>query len=201
MFINTVDEYLAYRQTAVPILVASKRKRQIPVPCANTILAARPLVVANTYNPNHVSDDKMELLYQSIVDNGFAFPIVVIWDDEQELFVVVDGFHRYMVSGDKWLGMTHVPVAVLGHDATQRMVATWQFNKARGSHEVDLDADLIRALIQQGMDEDKIAEHLGIDLDTVHRYKQITGIAELFKGAEYSMSWGMVEVDDEVQVR
>ena len=101
-------------------------------------------------------------------------------------------------SGDKWLGMTHVPVAVLGHDATQRMVATWQFNKARGSHEVDLDADLIRALIQQGMDEDKIAEHLGIDLDTVHRYKQITGIAELFKSAEYSMSWCMVDVSDEV---
>ncbi len=48
------------------------------------------------------------------------------------------------------------------------------------------------------MEEDKIAEHLGIDLDTVHRYKQITGIAELFKSAEYSMSWGMVEVSDEV---
>lgn len=198
MLINTVDEWLAYRQTMQPVLVAAKRKRQILIPCANTILVRRALVAANTYNPNHVSDDKMQLLYQSIVDNGFAFPIVVIWDSEQELFVVVDGFHRYLVSGPQWLDMTHVPLAPLAHNATQRMVATWQFNKARGAHEVDLDADLIRALIQQGMGEDDIAEHLGIDLDTVHRYKQLTGMAELFQNAQYSMAWEMVEVDDAV---
>jgi ParB-like chromosome segregation protein Spo0J len=93
--------------------------------------------------------------------------------------------------------MSHVPLAVLDHDAKQRMIATWQFNKARGSHEVDLDADLIRALIQQGMAEDEIAQHLGIDLDTVHRYKQLTGIAELFQNAQYSMAWEMAEVNDD----
>jgi ParB-like chromosome segregation protein Spo0J len=194
ILVNSAEEYLAYRQTTVPVAVACRDGRSIPVPAAQTILAARHLVVANTYNPNHVSDDKMQLLYQSITDNGFAFPIVVIWDDEQELFVVVDGFHRYTVSGDKWLGMSHVPLAVLSHDAQQRMIATWQFNKARGAHEVDLDADLIRALIEQGMEEADIAQHLGIDLDTVHRYKQVTGIAELFKGAQYSMAWHMEEV-------
>jgi len=196
MFIDTVDQYLAYRETAVPIYVPGKRKRQILIPCANTILVARPLVIANTYNPNHVSDDKVELLRQSIIDNGFAFPIVTIWDDDTQQFVVVDGYHRYFVSGPKWLGMSHVPVAVLAHNAAQRMIATWQFNKARGSHEVDLDADLIRALIQQGMDEDEIVNHLGIDLDTVHRYKQLTGMAELFQNAQYSMSWNIVEVAD-----
>lgn len=67
--------------------------------------------------------------------------------------------------------------------------------KARGVHEVDLDADLIRALIQQGMEEEEIATHLGIDLDTVHRYKQVTGIAALFSGARYSMAWEIQEVD------
>jgi len=196
MFIDTAEQYLAYRETVQPVYVTGKRKRQVLIPCANTILARREMVMANTYNPNHVSDDKIELLYQSIIDNGFAFPAVVIWDEDQRLFVVVDGFHRYMVSGPKWLDMSHVPVAVLAHDAAQRMVATWQFNKARGSHEVDLDADLIRALIQQGMDEEDIVKHLGIDLDTVHRYKQVTGIAELFKNAVYSMAWEVMEVSD-----
>jgi ParB-like chromosome segregation protein Spo0J len=195
MLIDSTEDYLEYRQLAQPVTVVGKRNRVIAIPCASTILVKRSLVVANVYNPNHVSDDKMELLYQSIIDNGFAFPIVVIWDNDQGLFVVVDGFHRYLISGSDWLDLPHVPVAVLAHDATQRMVATWQFNKARGSHEVDLDADLIRALIQQGMEENDICEHLGIDLDTVHRYKQITGIAELFKNAEYSMAWEMVEVD------
>src|SRR5690606_32051979 len=143
-----------YREQMQPVTVAAKRKRQIAVPCANTLLVRRSLIVANTYNPNHVSPDKMELLRQSIIDNGFAFPIVAIWDGEVEQFVVVDGFHRYLISGPDWLDMSHAPLAVLPHDMTQRMVATWQFNKARGNHEVDLDADLIRALIQQGMDED-----------------------------------------------
>jgi len=194
--IDTVAQWQDYRRIIQPVIVYGKRKRAIHVPCANTVMVSRQLVQANTYNPNHVSDDKMELLHQSIIDNGFAFPIVTIWDDDLELFVVVDGFHRYLVSGPKWLDMSHVPVAVLDHDAQQRMVATWQFNKARGAHEVDLDADLIRALIQQGMAEDDIATHLGIDLDTVHRYKQLTGIAELFQNAQYSMAWEMVEVDD-----
>jgi hypothetical protein len=97
--IDSVTQWLDYRQIIQPVIVYGKRKRAIHVPCANTVLVSRALVLANTYNPNHVSDDKMELLCQSIIDNGFAFPIVTIWDDEQEMFVVVDGFHRYMVSG------------------------------------------------------------------------------------------------------
>lgn len=196
MFIETVEQYLDYRKTADPVYVPAKRNQKIAVPCANTILVNRALVIANTYNPNHVSDDKLELLRRSIVDNGFAFPVVTIWDDDQQLFVVVDGFHRYLISGPKWLGMSHVPLAVLSHNATQRMLATWQFNKARGAHEVDLDADLIRALIQQGMEEEEIAKHLGIDLDTVYRYKQVAGIAELFKNADYSMAWEVLEVSE-----
>lgn len=194
MYIETAEQWQAYRQTMQPVTVPGRR-RPVAIPCANTIVVRRDLVVANTYNPNHVSDDKMALLCQSIIDNGFAFPIVVIWDDDQQVFVVVDGFHRYLVSGARWLGMSHVPLAVLDHDARQRMVATWQFNKARGAHEVDLDADLIRALIQQGMNEDEISTHLGIDLDTVHRYKQVAGIADLFLTANYSMAWEMAEVD------
>lgn len=198
VLIESVAQWLEYRPVAAAVTVAAAGRRggmTIPVPCATTIMARRKLVVANTYNPNHVSDDKMELLYQSIVDNGFAFPIVAIYDEDLERFVVVDGFHRYTVSGPEWLGMSHVPVAVLSHDATRRMVATWQFNKARGAHEVDLDADLIRALIEQGMAEEQIATHLGIDMDTVHRYKQVTGIAALFARADYSMAWEIVEVD------
>jgi len=77
------------------------------------------------------------------------------------------------------------------------MAATVQFNKARGVHQVDLDADVIRALIEQGMSESDISIHLGIDEETVHRYKQITGVAELFKNTPYSASWEMVETDDD----
>jgi ParB-like chromosome segregation protein Spo0J len=193
VFIDSVEEFLQWRETAVSVTVNGRRRQEIAIPCANTVVVCRALVQANTYNPNSVPKSKMELLRQSIVDNGFAFPVVAVWDPDLEKLIVIDGFHRYLISGPDWLSMSHVPVAVLDHDISQRMAATWQFNKARGFHQVDMDADLIRSLIQQGLDEEEICTHLGVDLETVHRYKQMTGIAELFKNAEYSMPWKMIE--------
>ncbi len=194
--INTPEDYHAWRAGMEPVVLPGKGKVRINIPCANTVLVRRAMVVANTYNPNHVSDDKMELLRQSILDNGFAFPCVVIWDAEAEQFVIVDGFHRYIITGPDWFDLPYVPVAVLEHDTAKRLAATWQFNKARGNHQVDLDADLIRSLIEQGMSDEEIVTHLGIDFDTVHRYKQVTGIAALFANAIYSMAWEMREVEE-----
>lgn len=197
MLIDTIEQYLAVRDGLQPIFIQGKRHR-IEIPCVNTLVVCRSLVLANTYNPNSVSDNKMDLLAQSIIDNGFAFPVVTIYDPDLCKFVIIDGFHRYLIAGYDYLGLSHVPIVVLSHDAAKRMIATIQFNKARGVHQVDLDADVIRALIGQGMNEEDIATHLGLDLETIHRYKQITGIAELFKNAQYSMSWNMVEVEDGV---
>lgn len=173
--------------------MAESGQSVVRFPCLQTRMVARERLRANNWNPNSVSSDKMELLRQSILDNGWCFPIVVIYDVESDVFVIVDGFHRWTIAQPDWLDIPEVPVVVLEHTIAQRMVATIQFNKARGVHQVDLDAEVIRALIEQGMTDEEIATHLGIDYDTVHRYKQITGIAELFKDAEYSTSWEMVD--------
>jgi ParB-like chromosome segregation protein Spo0J len=194
--IDTIEQFEEIRGSLEPVYIISKSHGKIPVPCCNTVLVSTKLVVENQYNPNYVPAEKMKLLMQSIVDNGFCFPVVVIYDDESELFVVIDGFHRTIIGGNGWLEFDYIPLVVLDHDIKRRMAATVQFNKARGVHQVDLDADVIRALIEQGMTEDEICAHLGIDEETVHRYKQLTGIAELFKNADYSMSWEMKEVDD-----
>jgi len=167
----------------------------VDIPCMNVILVPRDQVVANTYNPNNVSADKMDLLKQSIIDNGFCFPIVTIRDDENDCYVIIDGFHRRVICDPDWLDIPMIPIVVLKHGISERMTATIQFNKARGVHQVDLDADVIRALIDQGMGEDEIEVRLGIDRETIHRYKQLTGIAEIFKTSRYSTSWSMVEVD------
>lgn len=193
IFITTIEEFREARASITPVYINSRRHGQIEVPCANTLLVARELILANTYNPNFVSSDKMDLLRQSILDNGFCFPIVTIWDDEAERFIIIDGFHRDTMGDRDWLDLDYIPLVVLKHDITKRMTATVQFNKARGVHQVDLDAEVIRALIEQGMPEEQIAIHLGIDLETIHRYKQLTGIADLFKNAEYSQSWDMKE--------
>lgn len=165
----------------------------VTFPCLAVRMVPRGRVRANDYNPNAVSPDKMELLRQSILDNGFCFPIVTIHDAETDSFVIVDGFHRYIVAGPEWLDLPEVPVVVLEHDMARRLAATWQFNKARGHHQVDLDAQVIRRLLEQGQTEEEIATHLGIDLDTVHRYKQVTGIAALFARTPLSTAWEIEE--------
>ena len=161
------------------------------MPCTRVRLIPRNRVVANTYNPNTVSPDKMDLLRQSVLDNGFCFPLVTIHDHEADQYVIIDGFHRYTLCGADELDIDPVPVVVLAHDMARRLFATVQFNKARGHHQVDLDAEVIRALIGQGKTEEEISEHLKIDLDTIHRYKQVTGVAELFARTPWSTSWAM----------
>lgn len=192
--IDTMEQFYEARAAMEPVYITSKSRGQILVPCMNTVLVRTDLVVDNSYNPNSVPSDKLQLLIQSIVDNGFCFPVVTIWDDETGKFVVIDGAHRRLVVSAEWLDCDYIPLVFLAHDMSKRLTATWQFNKARGVHEVDRDADLIRRLIEQGVAEEEIAERLGTDLDTIHRYKQLTGVAELFKGAEWSRAW---EVSDE----
>ena len=197
MYIETMEDFLAWRAAYQPIYITSKKRGKIPVPCAQVLLVRRELVVANNYNPNHVAKDKMRLLQQSILDNGFAFPIVAVWDDAEEVFVIVDGFHRSSIGDDDWLDLDYLPVGYLQHDISKRMYATVQFNKARGVHQVEMDADLIRSLIEQGQNEEEISNHLGIDLETIQRYKQLTGIAEIFSKSRWSAPWQMQEVETE----
>lgn len=173
---------------------------KITFPCMETKMVPREMLQANNYNPNNVPRDKMELLKQSIIDNGFCFPIVTIWSEEDEKYVIIDGFHRYTMAQPEWLDLPEVPIVVLNHDISQRMAATVQFNKARGVHAVDGDADIVRSLIEQGWPEDEIAKHLGIDMETVLRYKQLTGILDLFKNVQYSASWEVGDFEKEEAV-
>lgn len=193
MRVESMDQFHREIANLAPVTVQSKKHGSISVPCMRTVLVKTELVVANTYNPNHVSHDKMSLLMQSIVDNGFCFPVVTIYDPDQDKFVIIDGFHRRSISGEDWLDLDYLPVVVLSHDISARMAATVQFNKARGVHQLDLDAEVIRALIEQGLSEEDISTKLGMDIESVHRYKQVAGIASLFAKSEYSRSWEMVD--------
>lgn len=170
-------------------------KGSIELPCMNTVLVDIDHVQANNYNPNSVPENNMVLLEESIRSNGFCFPVVVIWDAEAGKYIIVDGFHRYTVLKDR-LGAKKIPVVVLNHEPVQRMAATVQFNRARGVHQVELMGDLVRALVEQDLNDEQISVRLGMEPEEVFRLKQITGIAELFKNQMYSRSWEVTEVND-----
>jgi len=176
-------------------LIIKSKKGPIKLPCLKVQVVDIDMVHANNYNPNEVADNNMALLEESIMANGFCFPVVTVWDPDLEKYIIVDGFHRYLIFRDH-LGAKQLPIIVLDHDISQRMAATVQFNRARGVHQVELMGDLVQALVQQGVDDADIAQRLGMEEEEVYRLKQITGIAELFKNQIYSKAWEMVEVDE-----
>ena len=51
----------------------------------------------NTYNPNAVAPPEMRLLYDSIKADGYTMPIVCYYDKEEDIYIIVDGFHRYRI--------------------------------------------------------------------------------------------------------
>lgn len=180
--------------------VIKSEKGDIKCPCFDVIMMDIDKVQANNYNPNAVPENNMKLLETSIMDNGFCFPVVTIYDEDLDKYVIVDGFHRYTIFKD-YLKAKELPIVVLEQNISQRMSATVQFNRARGVHQVELMGDMVKSLIQQGMSEDQISEHLGMQLEEVFRLKQITGIAELFKNQMYSKAWEMKDMEEEVYIK
>lgn len=172
-------------------------KGEIKLPCLKVQIVPMDQVQANTYNPNAVASNNMALLEESILSNGFCFAVVTVWDPDLEKYIIVDGFHRYLIFKE-YLQAKEIPIICLDHDISQRMAATVQFNRARGVHQVELMGDLVRALVEQGVPDEDISQRLGMELEEVFRLKQITGIAELFKNQIYSKSWEMLEVSDNV---
>lgn len=151
-------------------------------------------VVANDYNPNHVAPPEMKLLALSILEDGYTQPIVTFYDEEQAIYIVVDGFHRSRV-GREVLEIRkrlydYLPVVVIDKTLGERMASTTRHNRARGKHQVDLMGDLVRDLVQKGWGDARIAKHLGMSPEELLRLKQIVGIAKIFAAPDYSKSWG-----------
>ena len=196
-FINTVDDFHRIRDGLKHFMVESGNHGQVRVPCLSTVLLAKHLLRPNSYNPNFVPSNKLRELKESILFNGWCFPVPVIFDHETDMFVIVDGAHRTLMTTPEWLDMEYVPIVYMDHlTMADCLIATKQFNDARGVHQVDLDAELIRRLAEQGVSDEEISTRLQMETETIYRYKQLTGIAELFKNSEYSTSWEMVEVED-----
>lgn len=168
------------------------QRGEIALPCFEVIMVPVEKVRPNDYNPNSVPEHYMELLLESVTANGFCFAVVTVHDPDDDVYTIVDGEHRYILFKD-YFKVDEIPVIVLPHDIKQRMCATMQFNKARGVHQVEKEAGMVKALIEQGMPDEEIAEKLGMELEAVYRLKQITGIAAIFANQPYSKSWEMVE--------
>lgn len=167
-----------------------KRKNRKPIsfPVLEVRMVPAEKVVANDYNPNKVASQEMELLAHSIEEDGFTQPVVTCYDSLRDLYVVIDGFHRWTIL-KIWFELPEIPVVVIDRPIKDRMAATVRHNRARGKHSVDGMSQLVASLYRKGWTDQEIATHLGMEGEEVLRLKSQTGFAELFSGREYSKSW------------
>lgn len=147
----------------------------------------------NSYNPNSVAPPEMKLLYESIKEDGYTMPIVCYYVEEEDRYIIVDGFHRYRIMldypdiYDRENGL--LPVSVINKTIDRRMASTIRHNRARGTHDVDLMSNIVKELHEIGRSDAWISKHLGMDRDEILRLKQITGLAALFKDVNFGQAW------------
>ncbi len=170
---------------------------QFKSPVYNIIQVPVEKIVPNTYNPNSVAPPELKLLYDSIKEDGYTMPIVCYHVKAQDIYVIVDGFHRYRIMleypdiYEREGGM--LPVSVIDKPIAHRMASTIRHNRARGSHDVDLMSNIVKELHELGRSDAWISKHLGMDRDEILRLKQITGLAALFKDVNFGQAWRPVE--------
>lgn len=150
-------------------------------------------VTANDYNPNSVAPPEMALLETSIWEDGYTQPVVTVYDKDNDMYVVVDGFHRFLTLknsariNEREQGM--LPVVVLDKELGDRMASTIRHNRARGSHNIELMSTIVAELVEMGKGDRWICQHIGMSPDELLRLKQITGVAALFQNRDFSNSW------------
>jgi ParB-like chromosome segregation protein Spo0J len=148
-------------------------------------------VRANSYNPNHVAPPEMKLLETSIWEDGYTMPCVCYYVADEDMYEIVDGFHRYMVLKtstrirERERGL--LPVVVIEKDLSNRMASTIRHNRARGTHSIELMVDIVAELTKAGMSDDWIQRNIGMDRDELLRLKQISGLIDLFKDREFTI--------------
>ena len=160
-------------------------------------------VTANDYNPNSVAPPEMALLETSIWEDGYTQPVVVVRDEENDKYVVVDGFHRYCTLRDskriyeREKGM--LPVVCLKKEMHDRMASTIRHNRARGTHNIELMSTIVAELVEMGKGDRWICQHIGMSPDELLRLKQITGVAALFQNESFSSSWDAENFEEAVE--
>jgi ParB-like chromosome segregation protein Spo0J len=168
-------------------------KNNFKSPVYNVLRIPAEKVQANDYNPNKVAPPEMALLETSIWEDGYTQPVVTFYDEDNDKYIVVDGFHRYTVlMTSKRIferEQGHLPIVVIDKEIGERMASTIRHNRARGSHNIDLMSNIVAELVEMGKGDAWICKHIGMSADELLRMKQITGLASLFKNQSFSQSW------------
>jgi ParB-like chromosome segregation protein Spo0J len=154
----------------------------------------RDSIEPNDYNPNKQPPPEHRLLKVSILEDGWTQPIVVFDDSSGKKPVIVDGEHRWRVSGDKEikkLTKGKVPIVRIAGSREQRMMSTIRHNRARGEHHVLPMAEIVRALLDGGIEKGDVQFLLQMEEEEVERLAEKAGLPEVVSRShtEFNKGW------------
>lgn len=144
----------------------------------------------NEYNPNRQSDHDFELLLRSMEEDGFTQPVVVQADG-----TIVDGEHRWRAATK--LGFTEIPVVRVDMTPEQVRISTLRHNRARGSEDYELTAQLMADLRELGA-LDWAQDSLMMDDLELQRMLEDVPAPEALMADEYTEPWQPAEASEAV---
>jgi hypothetical protein len=147
----------------------------------------------NDYNPNRESEYEFDLLLRSMKEDGFTQPIIC-----QKNRIIVDGEHRWRAG--KELGYKEIPVVFVDMSQEQMKIATLRHNRARGSEDVELTAELFRDLEKLGA-LDWAKDSLKLTDVEVDRIMKDIPVSEALAGEIFSQSWKPISPDEKNSVK
>lgn len=191
--IETVDDKIEVLNYVKVMLAEVSPLNHHPVDCVQWVKSKS--IESNEYNPNAVAPPEMELLYKSILEDGYTMSIVT-YKQPDGTVKIVDGFHRRQIernhediseSTHGYIPLTYIRKSQ--EDTGNRMASTIRHNRARGTHNIELMSNIVAELVEMGKGDPWICKHIGMSADELLRLKQITGLAALFNNKSFSQSW------------
>ena len=157
-------------------------------------------VEPNDYNPNRQSAHDFELLCRSIEEDGFTQPIIVLLAlNDRGKNPIVDGEHRWRAArtltqkfrdsgGAEGVLFEEIPVAKVDMTMAQAKIATLRHNRARGSEDVELSAQVLRDLQELGA-LDWAADSLMMSDVEINRLLEEIPASEALAAEQFSEAW------------
>ena len=177
-------------------------KNKINEPVGNVQWIHRDDLSANLYNPNLVAPPEMKLLKESIMTDGWLFPIVVFNKDihiegltdnaNLDKYTIIDGFHRFTITKDSEIfekTKGKIPCVVL--NPVNPLATTVRLNRAKGTHAVLKMADIVQKEIKEGKPMQQIMEEFGMEKEEVIRLANRVGVhkTKIVNDAKWSKAW------------
>ena len=134
----------------------------------------------NDWNPNRHTTQTLDLLWQSMITDGWTHPILATQGG-----VIIDGQHRWRLACERIGLPAKVPVVrINAENEADLMAATVRHNRARGVHTVEKMMPLVQRMTAEGGSPEEL-----IGLDRGERRLLDRQMPALLAGAGYNLAW------------